>query len=64
MVTAGDIIATCALLFTIASFWLLTARAGNLQIVQGRETRLICCEFISGPYDVVLTTYSGFARIG
>jgi len=23
-------------------------------VIQGRETRLICCEFISRPYDVVL----------
>lgn len=23
-------------------------------VIQGRETRLVCCEFISGPYDVVL----------
>ncbi len=123
---AADIIATCALLFTVGSFWLLNARAGKLQIVgeprsytfasqsefflilplvftnsrplaavainlrlrldvpgfppvvpfvatvdgltpkddsrrmatsiviQGRETRLVCCEFISGPYEVVL----------
>jgi hypothetical protein len=123
---AADIIATCALLFTVGSFWWLSARAGKLQIVgeprsysfaaqgnlmlnlplvfnnsrplaavavnlrlrldapgfpsvvtfvathdgvtptasgrqmatslviQGRETRLICCEFIAEPYDVVL----------
>ena len=23
-------------------------------VIQGRETRLVCCEFISAPYEVVL----------
>ena len=126
VVTAADVIATCALAFTLASFWLLYARAGKLEIVgeprsysfaasrgfivtlplvftnarplaavainvrlrldtpgfpsivpfvatrdgvkpedtgrkmatsiviQGRETRLVCCEFILEPFDVVL----------
>lgn len=121
---APDVIATCALLFTIGSFWWISARPGNLQIIgeprsyafaaqgdltlnlplvftntgplaavatnlrlrldvpgfpsfvpfvathdavqpkeggrdmatsiviQGRETRLICCEFIARPYEV------------
>ena len=31
--TASDVVATCALVFTIASFWWLYARAGKLQIV-------------------------------
>lgn len=126
---AADIIATCALLFTVGSFWWLSARSGKLQIIgeprsysfaaqgnlmlnlplvfnnsrpraavavnlrlrldaagfpsvvpfvatrdaveprpdsasrqmatsiviQGRETRLICCEFMAEPYEVVLT---------
>ena len=125
---SADIIATCALLFTVGSFWWLSARAGKLEIVgeprsysfaasgnlilnlplvfnnsrplaaiainlrirlqepgfpstlpfvairdavkpkegstgrematsiviQGRETRVVCCEFISAPFDVVL----------
>jgi hypothetical protein len=128
--SAADAIATCALLFTIGSFWWLSARAGKLEIIgeprsyafaatqnklhlnlplvfnnsrpgaavainlrlclrtpgfpsvvpfvatldglepskatrnrematsiviQGRETRLVCCEFISEPYDVKFT---------
>jgi hypothetical protein len=125
---AAEIIAICALLFTIGSFWWLSARPGKLQImgeprsyafaaqgnlilnlplvfnnsrplaavainlrlrlntpgfplvvpfiatrdavqpkedgremaaaivIQGRETRLICCEFISRPFDVVIAT--------
>jgi UDP-N-acetylmuramyl pentapeptide phosphotransferase/UDP-N-acetylglucosamine-1-phosphate transferase len=37
-VTASDVIAICALAFTVAAFWWLNARPGKLRIVGARSS--------------------------